>query len=39
MSFILNGILDCVLALFRPEPARALIPVRVDRRTDPRRRR
>jgi len=36
MSFILNGILDFVLAMLRPQPARELIPLCVDRR--PRRR-
>lgn len=39
MSLILNRILDFVLAMLRPEPVRALMPVRVERRTDPRRRR
>ena len=32
MSFSLQGILDFILALVRPEPQSALIPVRVDRR-------
>lgn len=36
MSLILNGILEFVLALVRPQPERELIPIRVDRR--PRRR-
>ena len=32
MSVNLTGIVDFFLALLRPEPARAPIPIRVDRR-------
>jgi len=39
MSQILTHALEFILALLRPEPARELIPVRIDRRHDPRRRR